>query len=438
MMRALIDRCKEQCLAGQALSRKDIIALLDIPVGSDDDVYLRSAARDAAARITENRGYIWCAVGMDFAPCSMNCKFCSFGEEWGLIPEPRHVTKEEILAHIRYYAENGAAYIVLRTTEFYSIDTLLDYIPTIRREVPGDYAIILNTGELDTITAQRVSDAGVYGVYHALRLREGTDTPFPTARRIQTMQSVTQTPLKLISLVEPIGPEHTSGELADRFLNTVACGASIGGAMMRFPVPGTPLGDTPRLSDERMAHIIAALRLSGGDTIRDICVHPASPAAMRSGANVLVVESGAIPRDSEFSETDWAGTDMEKAAALLRSAGYQPSTVSQKPPKKKCPCDGGNLEKYLQPILLHILRKEALNGYAVRSRIAGYATYRDSVPDMAATYRYLKRLHSRGLLTCSDGLYQCSEEGLRCLETWKQTISDYIESLKLLQAQFDI
>lgn len=256
-MKALIDRCKARCLAGEALSRDEIITLLDIPVGSDDDRYLRAAARDAAAKITANRGYIRCAVGMDFAPCPMNCKFCSFGEKWEIVREPRHVTQEEILRHIRYYAENGAAYIVLRTTEFYSIDTLLDYIPTIRREVPGDYAIILNTGELDAITAQRVSDAGVYGVYHALRLREGIDTPFPVTQRVQTMQSVTQTPLKLISLVEPIGPEHSSAELADRFLNTVACGVSIGGAMARFPVPGTPLGDTERISDEQMAHIIA-------------------------------------------------------------------------------------------------------------------------------------------------------------------------------------
>ena len=46
-------------------------------------------------------------------------------------------------------------------------------------------------------------------------------------------------------------------------------------------------------------------------------------------------------------------------------------------------------------------------------------------------------MHSRGLLTCSDGLYQCSEEGLRCLAAWKQTISDYVESLNLLQAQLD-
>lgn len=434
-----IDRCKARCLEGQALKREDIIRLLEIPVGSEDDRYLRTAAREAAAAITENQGYIWCAVGMDYAPCPMNCRFCSFGEAWNLIPEARHVTMDEILAHIRHFVSGGAAYIVLRTTEFYDLDTLLQYVPKIRAAVPGDYAIILNTGELDPITAQKVADAGVYGIYHALRLREGSDTPFDEADRIRTMQSVTQTPLKLISLVEPIGPEHTAEELADRFLNTVACGASIGGAMARFPVPGTPLGAARMLSDEEMAHIIAVLRLSGGSTIRDICVHPASPAAMESGANVLVVEAGAIPRDADFSEQDWAGTGMDKAAKLLQDAGFTLSLPQKKPARaQKCPCSGSNLEKYLQPILLHILSKEPCNGYTARKQIANYATYRDAIPDMAATYRYLRVMADRGLLTCTGGIYTPTSEGLHCLETWKQTIGDYIQTLSVLQKQFDI
>ena len=437
-MKQLIDRCKAQCLAGQVLDRSDIIALLDIPVGSEDDQYLRAAARDAAARITGNCGYLWCAVGMDYAPCPMNCRFCSFGEAWHLIPAPRHVTEDEILDHVRQYVAGGAAYVVLRTTEFYDLDTLLSYIPKIRAAVPGDYAIILNTGELDAVTAQKVSDAGVYGIYHALRLREGQDTPFRQEDRIRTMQSVTQTPMKLISLVEPIGPEHSSGELADRFLNAVACGTSICGAMARFPVPGTPLGDTRMLSDEEMAHIIAVLRLSGGSTVKDICIHPASPAALASGANVMVVEAGAIPRDTNFSEQDWAGTGAAKAAALLKQAGYDLAMPESRSQNQKCPCSGSNLEKYLQPILLHILSKAPCNGYNARKQIANYATYRDTVPDMAATYRYLKVMHDRGLLTCSDGLYSPTSEGLRCLETWKRTIRDYIETLNALQAQFDL
>ena len=139
MVTEFIDRCKIQCLNGQTLDRSDIVRLLEIPVGSEDDRYLRAAAREVAAALTGNRGYIWCAVGMDYAPCPMNCRFCSFGEAWNLIPQARPGTIAEIRSHIRSFVAGGAAYIVLRTTEFYSLDTLLDYIPQIRAAVPGEF-----------------------------------------------------------------------------------------------------------------------------------------------------------------------------------------------------------------------------------------------------------------------------------------------------------
>lgn len=322
-MRGFIDECKAKCLAGEALSRAEIISLLGVEIGSADDEYLRSAAREAAAKIAGGRGYIWCAVGMDYAPCTMNCKFCSFGEKWGIVREPRHVEQKEIFSHVRQYAENGAAYVILRTTEFYDLDRLLGFIPEIRTKIPGGYAIVLNTGELDAAAAAKAKAAGVYGVYHALRLREGTDTPFDPAERVATMKNVSALGMTLISLVEPLGCEHTDEEIADCFLNAVGCGVKICGAMARFPVEGTPFGSAPRVSDARSAHVVAALRLSGGSQVRDICVHKATPEALESGANVMVVESGAIPRDSDFSEKDWAGVDMARAREMLAAAGYE-------------------------------------------------------------------------------------------------------------------
>lgn len=322
-MRGFIDECKAKCLAGAPLSRGEIISLLGVEVGSADDEYLRAAAREAADKIAGGRGYIWCAVGMDYAPCTMNCKFCSFGEKWGIVREPRHFEPEQVFAHVRTYAENGAAYIVLRTTEFYDLETLFGYIPKIRAEVPGEYAIILNTGELEPADAERAKAAGVYGVYHALRLREGTDTPFNPAERVATMRNVSASGMTLVSLVEPLGCEHTDEEIADSFLNAAACGAKICGAMARFPVEGTPFGSSPMISGQRLAHVVAALRLSGGSAVRDICVHKATPEALESGANVMVVESGAIPRDSDFSEKDWAGVDMARAREMLAAAGYE-------------------------------------------------------------------------------------------------------------------
>ena len=171
-----IDECKAKCLAGEPLSRDEIISLLRVEAESADGACLHAAARarEAAAKIAGGMGYIWCAVGMGYAPCPMNCKFCSFGEKWGIVNEPRRVMPEEIFGRARRYAEMGAAYIVLRTTEFYGLDRLLGFIPEIRAQIPGGCAIVLNTGELDAAAA-KIKAAGVYGVYHALRLCKGAE-----------------------------------------------------------------------------------------------------------------------------------------------------------------------------------------------------------------------------------------------------------------------
>lgn len=438
MSKELVDICEKKCLEGQVLSREEIIALLNIPVGSPEDAHMRRAARNVARAIAGNRGYIWCAVGMDYAPCPMNCRFCSFGEKWGIVREGRHVTEDAIIEHARRYVEGGAAYIVLRTTEFYSLDVLTRQIPRIREQVPGDYGIILNTGELDADSAERVRAAGAYGVYHALRLREGIDTPFAVSERVATMKSVSGAGMALISLVEPLGPEHDAGEIADRFLNAVACGASISGVMARFPVKGTPLGDTEMLDDETISHVVAALRLSGGNRVRDICVHPASPAALMSGANVVVVETGAVPRDSRFAEDDWVGAGMQQASALLAGEGYRLSMPPElRSQRKKCACMGGNLEKFMQPIMLKLLSRGPGTGYALQKEMEHYATYERARPDMAATYRFLKSMEQRGLVSSHDGMYHITSEGQRCLAEWKNTLRNYSATLLRLIEQLE-
>jgi len=136
------------------------------------------------------------------------------------------------------------------------------------------------------------------------------------------MNNVYRSGLKLISLVEPIGIEHTNEEIADNFLEILKYKATISGAMARIPVPRTPLGNIEKISDSRLAQIISVLRLSGGDIIKDICVHPATLESLKSGANIMVVETGAIPRDTNCENNSWHGIDMNKANELLKKAGY--------------------------------------------------------------------------------------------------------------------
>lgn len=313
----------EKCLKGEVLSKSEIMALLAIGLGSPEDKALREAAKAVALKKTKGRAYIWGAFGADYARCAMNCDFCSFGDKWGIINHDHVYTDDQIIAKAMGYARSGARFIVVRTTEFYSLDKLEALARKIREHVPGGYELVLNIGEFNVRQAEVLSQAGVDGIYHALRLREGIDTPFNPQMRRDTLSSVHRSPLKLISLVEPLGYEHTNAEIADAFLTAVGYGAVISGAMARIPVLGTPLGNTKQLDLHRLAQIIAVLRLSGGDVVENICVHPASAEALESGANVVVVEQGAIPRDKVVSEAEWQNFSMDAARTLLREAGYQ-------------------------------------------------------------------------------------------------------------------
>ena len=326
-MTSKIIEAAQKSLAGITLKSDEIVSLLDITIGSTEDIELREIAKKVALEKTNKNAYLWCAVGVDFVPCPMNCKFCSFGEKWNLIKENRHVSETELIDDIKRYVNGSASYIVLRTTEFYNIDKLLSFIPMIRNRVPGEYKIILNTGELDETMCDKLYDGGVYGIYHALRLRESIDTPFSRYKRIETMKNVSNSKLKLISLVEPIGPEHSNEEIADAFLNIIDCKAFMSGVMARFPVKGTPFGDTKMINAEKIAHIVAVLRLSGGDMVKDICSYPAADIVINSGANVTVVEAGAIPRDKNYSENDWKFGDTEIAKNKFINAGYKISYV---------------------------------------------------------------------------------------------------------------
>ena len=319
----LIAYAEQHAQQDALLTRGEIIQLLSIEPGSEAWRELGAAARRVSSRLTGDRAYLWGAIGVDFAPCSMNCDFCSLGEKWGLTTETREYDEEETVRQVREYAENGVRWIVLRTTEFYSKERLGEMIRTIRARVPGAYEIGLNIGEFDLDTANWLHSCGVDFIYHSLRLGEGRDTRFDPQVRISTLRAVQQSPLKLVFLVEPVGVEHTNEEIADICLLTADCNAIVSGAMARIPVPGTPLGKHPQISDERLAQIIAVTRLACGAHVPDICVHPGTQLAMEFGANVTVIETGSIPRDvCCCSGGKWNQFDAPKAKQLFVAAGY--------------------------------------------------------------------------------------------------------------------
>lgn len=126
----------------------------------------------------------------------------------------------------------------------------------------------------------------------------------------------------LAHLVEPLGIEHSNEEIANCFLAAQAAGAGVCGVMARNNVPGTPFANSPALPDRRLAQVVAVTRLCGGTKMPWICVHPPVPQALAWGANVVVVETGAVPRDSEEAHSEWKNFTIADARKLLAEQGY--------------------------------------------------------------------------------------------------------------------
>ena len=318
----LIQKSKEKALKGERLDRDEIIALLEIDLDSKDVEILGKAAREVAAVVTGNSGSVWASIGVDYKKCAMNCDFCAFGRKWGIVKDESERSSREIIELVRQFVFHGARWITLRTTQFYGIERLTQVVRDIRTSVPGEYQIVVNTGEFNDTEAEILSGAGAQMVYHTIRLREGINTRFKHEDRIATLASVNSSPLDLAYLVEPVGIEHTNSEIADVFLTAMEYNARLCGVMARVPLPGTPLSDYPQISERRHAQIVAVTRLAAGYHAPDICAHPPSRLAVEWGANVVVVETGAIPRESADCKTEWHGFGLETARDYFTNAGY--------------------------------------------------------------------------------------------------------------------
>ena len=338
-IKELIDQVTDESLRLAIQPRDVIIRLLELDPASEEVAYLRKCANKVAHVASKNRCGIAGAIGVDMCSCDMNCKFCSFGTEWGPVKDEVIYTKEEVIEMARAYVEAGVTTLTLRSTEFYDLATLTEWLHDIRAAVPGDYMINLNVGEMTPAMAEAAYQAGATSAYHVNRMREGIDTPFDPALREQTIRAIADSPLRWGTCIEPIGCEHTNEELADKILYNMSLHPYGVGVMFRVNVPGTPFEGMPEIPDERKLQILAVVRLVVGASIRCVSCHPPMPEALYSGACGVTVERGANPRDVDFNKDVWNGYTVEDAVAAIKAAGFEPAVIN---PDPRFRADGNN------------------------------------------------------------------------------------------------
>lgn len=319
-MEQTVKRIVSDARMDKELSPAEIRELLAFPVLSEESYYIQFAARQMNEEINGGQAEIHGQVGVNTAPCPCNCEFCSFAAANRVFREHNVEPLEEIIDKCRKLEHTGANAIYLMATANFSFEQFLSIGKTVRQKLQQETVLIANMGDFGYGEAMALKEAGFNGIYHAVRLGEGEITRIPVEKRLQTMQAARKAGLKLGTCVEPVGPEHSLDQLAERIILTREAGAVFSGAARRIPIPGTDLSALGMVSEARMAQILAVVNLATGLKIPGNCTHEPNVHGAVAGANLLWAEAGSNPRDTVKDTENSRGFDVIKCREIFEEA----------------------------------------------------------------------------------------------------------------------
>ena len=320
---------------GRLPDEGDLRALLDLPHRSAAAGEVMAAARELAREASGNRAEICVQIGLNVSPCPMNCRFCSFAAANGVFNESCELSVEEVVERAVRSEAEGANSIYLMGTGDYPMARFLEVGQEVRRHLRPTTPLVANVGDLNPATARRIKDAGFCAAYHAVRMGEGRDTGITAERRLRTFRVIKEAGLQLGTCVEPVGPEHTDDEIVEKILLHRAAGPCFSGAMRRIPIPGTELARHGRISELRLAYLVAVARLAMGPFLIGNCTHEPNVLGACAGANMFWAEVGPNPRDTDATTEHGRGLDIAACRTMFAEAEYEvlegPSLIHTEP-----------------------------------------------------------------------------------------------------------
>ncbi len=312
--------------ASEGIDREEALTLMALPLHSTESYALLATAdrlsRESFGRKAENHFHI----GLNVAPCPINCRFCSLARSAGIFAESVEYDEARIVSWALQAEKQGADALNLMTTGNFPFDRLLAIGRLLQQTVRTP--LVANTCDIDHRQGEALLAAGFVGAYHALRLGEGHDTPLPPERRIRTIQVLKAVGLLWMNCVEPVGPEHRAEEIVDLMLLARRYGAVYSGVMRRINFPGSPLASHGMISELEMARLVAVSRLVMGDTAKAHCTHEPNSIALMAGANLFFPEVGSSPRDNCVDTAAGRGADVARCQAMQRELHWRPELSS--------------------------------------------------------------------------------------------------------------
>jgi len=307
----------------EAFSDEELVQMLSYSPDSPESYRIMAEGNRISKELTDNQGEIHGQFSLNLSPCSCNCRFCSFSLSNGIFTQKTEISVEQAVQKALVFEKEGVNAIFLMTTAQYPFEKFLEMSREIKRHLDPHTVIIANVGDRTLKQARQVKDAGFAGVYHALRLREGTDTGLDPEQRRMSMRHFQEAGLLIGTCVEPIGPEHTPGEIARMIQFTASLNPSYSGAARRITIPGSPLARFGMISELRMAQIVAVTRIAMPRSTLGNCTHEPCTLGAIAGANLFWAEVGANPRDITENTEEGRGGTVAHCRSIYQEAQWE-------------------------------------------------------------------------------------------------------------------
>lgn len=306
------------------LNDEEILGLLNLENHSRDYYRLLYVSNRLSRKKFGNRGYVFTQIGINAEPCSVNCAFCSLGAGHYSLDSEWCKDIGQIKEEIRKLQNFSFDDFFLMTTADYPVSKFIAVAAEVKPLLKSDQKFVANIGDFDFKTATELKKAGITGVYHINRLREGTDTLASPANREKTIEAAQKAGLEIYYCIEPVGPEHSYKELLTEIKRARDLQIAVMAVMRRIPVPGTPLFNNGSISGTELTKIAAVTNIVVNPS-RSMNAHEPIQMALLAGVNQLYAEVGANPRDTKGETEISRGFTPGKAWEMLWEADYWPA-----------------------------------------------------------------------------------------------------------------
>ena len=310
----------KQSQAAEPFSKDQLAAMLALPPGSPEAYLLMAEARRLSKELTGDKAEVHAQFALNLAPCPKNCMYCAFAAKNKIFTKSTKLTPEEAVDNALALEADGVNSVYMMVTAHYDFGELLEVTAEVRSKLKPGTVLAGNVGDQTPETAQKLKDAGMDAVYHAWRLREGEDTGLDPEARKRSMLAFKEVGISVGTCVEPVGPEHSNEEIADKILYTGSLDPAYSGAARRIAIPGTKMAERGMISELRMAQVVAVTRIGLPHSVLGNCTHEPYSLGAAAGANLFWAERGANPRDTKEHTEEGRGFSPERCRAIFRDA----------------------------------------------------------------------------------------------------------------------